>query len=160
MAAVSAVSASSTGMPAATSAPNTSSSRISVIGTDVASALPKFSESLIAWVTLASPDSAIRRSGCLACTPATACWRVVAAWFTSGTLPGTVNVTRALRPSFDTRAWPPEAGPPEDSGVRMPVASLGSAASAAATWDAAVRMAGSVAKVAPGAVAWMSTVSE
>ena len=33
------------------------------------------------------------------------------------------------------------------------------AASAAATWDAAWRMAGSVAKVAPGAVAWISTFS-
>jgi hypothetical protein len=41
----------------------------------------------------------------------------------------------------------------------MPVASLGSAASAVATWDAAARMAGSRAKVAPGAIAWMSTVS-
>ena len=48
MAAVSAVSASSTGMPAATSAPNTTSSRISVIGIEVASALLKFSEPLIA----------------------------------------------------------------------------------------------------------------
>ena len=165
MVAVSAVSASSTGMPAATSAPNTSSSRISVIGTDVASARPKFSEELIACVMLASPDSAIRRSGCRPCTPATACCKVVAACPTSGTLPGTLNVTRALRPSFDTRAVPPEDGPPEawppvDRGVRMPVASLGSAASAAATCEAAVRRAGSVAKVAPGAVAWMSTVSE
>ena len=82
MAAVSAVSASSTGMPAATSAPNTSSSRISVIGTEVASALLKFSELLIACPMLASPVSATRRSGCLACTPATACCRVVAAWST------------------------------------------------------------------------------
>jgi len=37
--AVSAVSASSTGMPAATSAPNTISSRISVTGTEIPSAL-------------------------------------------------------------------------------------------------------------------------
>ena len=80
MAAVSAVSASSTGMPAATSAPNTISSRISVIGTEVASALPKFSELLIAWLMLASPDSATRRSGCLAWMAATARWSVVAAW--------------------------------------------------------------------------------
>ena len=73
MAAVSAVTASSTGMPAATSAPNTISSRISVIGTEVASALLKFSELSIACPMLASPDSAMRRSGCFACTPATAC---------------------------------------------------------------------------------------
>ena len=106
MAAVSAVSASSTGMPAATSEPNTASIRISVIGTEVASALLKFSELLIACWMLASPVSATRRSGWLACTPATACWRVVTAWSMFVTLPGTWNVTRALCPSFDTRgAW-------------------------------------------------------
>src|SRR5258707_1190009 len=44
MEAVSAVTASSTGMPAATSAPNTISSRISVIGTEVASASLNFSK--------------------------------------------------------------------------------------------------------------------
>src|SRR5215470_7642778 len=153
-AAVRAVSASSTGRPAATSAPNTSSSRISVIGTEVASALPKFSELLIAWSMLASPVSAMRRSGCRACTPATACWSAVAAWSRSGTVPGTWNVTRALCPSLDTSDCPPP-----DSGVLMPVAYCGSAASAAATWDVACRMAGSVAKVAPGALAWISTVS-
>ena len=63
-------------------------------------------------------------------------------------------MTRALRPSFDTSAWPPA-----DSGVLMPVAYFGSAASDAATWLAAWRMAGSVAKVAPGVVAWISTFS-
>ena len=90
-------------MPAATSEPNTASIRSSVIGTEVTSALPKFSELLIACWMLASPVSATRRSGCLACTPATACWRVVAAWSMFLTLPGTWNVTRALCPSFDTR---------------------------------------------------------
>ena len=70
------------------------------------------------------------------------------------TLPGTPNVTRALRPSLDTSAWPPA-----DSGVLMPVAYVGNAASDAATWAAACRMAGSVAKVAPGVVAWISTLS-
>ena len=154
MAAVSAVTASSTGMPAATSAPNTSSSRISVIGTEVASALLKFSELLIACPMLASPDSAMRRSACFACTPATACCRVVAAWSTLLTLPGTLNVTSALRPSLDTSAWPPA-----DSGVLTPVAYFGNAASDAATWAAACRMAGSVAKVAPRDVAWISTFS-
>ena len=103
MAAVRAVSASSTGMPAATSAPNTSSSRISVIGIEVTSALLKFSEPLIAWVMLASPVSATRSPGWLACTAATACCREVTAWPMFGTLPGTWNVTRALCPSVDTR---------------------------------------------------------
>ena len=41
----------------------------------------------------------------------------------------------------------------------MCAAYCGMVASAAATWDAAVRMAGSVAKVAPGAAAWISTFS-
>ena len=154
MAAVSAVTASSTGMPAATSAPNTISSRISVIGTEVASALLKFSELSIACPMLASPDSAMRRSGCLAWTPATACCRVVAAWSTLLTLPGTSNVTSALRPSLDTSACSPG-----DSGVLMPVAYFGRAASDAATWRAAARIAGSVANVAPGVLAWISTVS-
>jgi len=106
MAAVSAVSASTTGMPAATSELNTPSSRISVIGTEVVSVLPKFSELSIACWMVASPVSATRRSGCLACTPATACWRVVTAWSMLVTFPGTWNVTRALRPSADTHgAW-------------------------------------------------------
>ena len=106
IAAVSAVSASSTGMPAATSEPNTASIRISVIGIEVTSALLKFSELLIACWMLASPVSATRRSGWLACTPATACCRVVTAWSMFVTLPGTWNVTRALCPSVDTRgAW-------------------------------------------------------
>src|SRR5215467_2736788 len=155
MAAVSAVSASRIGMPAATSAPKTTSSRISVIGTEVASALPKFSELLITWVMLASPDSAMRRSGCLACTAATARWSAVAALSTLLTLPGTLNVTRTLRLSRDTSDLPAA-----DSGVRIPVAYFGNAASDAATWFAAARMAGSVANVAPGFLAWMSTVSE
>ena len=50
-----------------------------MIGTEVASALPKFSELSIAWVMLASPDSATRRPGCLAWTAATARWSAVAA---------------------------------------------------------------------------------
>jgi hypothetical protein len=98
IAAVSAVSASSTGMPAATSEPNTASIKISVTGTEVTSALPKFSESLIACWMLASPDSATRRSGCLACTAATACCREVTAWPMLVTLPGTWNVTRWMIP--------------------------------------------------------------
>ena len=128
IAAVSAVTASRTGMPAATSAPNTTSSRISVIGTEVASALLKFSELLIAWDTLASPVSATRKSGWLAWTLATAPCRADTALSRFWTLPGTSNVMRALRPSFDTSAWPPA-----DSGVLMPVAYSGRRASDAAT---------------------------
>ena len=46
------VSASNSGMPAATRAPNTSSSRTSVMGTEVASALrkPRASTELMAWL--------------------------------------------------------------------------------------------------------------
>ena len=104
-------------------------------GTEIPSALLKFSALLIACWMLASPDSAMRRSGWRACTVATACWSAVAAWLTSATLPGTSKVTRALRPSFDTSDCPPA-----DSGVRMPAAYLGRADSAAATSLAACRM--------------------
>ena len=59
------VRASSTGMPAATSAPNTPTSRIRVSGSDVSVALPR---SLLIWLftacaRLASPPSATSRSG-------------------------------------------------------------------------------------------------
>ena len=77
----------------------------------------------------------MRRSGWRACTVATAFWSAVAAWLTSATLPGTSNVTRALRPSFDTSDCPPA-----DSGLRMPAAYFGRADSAAATSLAACRM--------------------
>jgi len=58
------VRASSTGMPAATSAPNTPTSRIRVSGSDVSVALPR---SLLIWLftaraRLASPPSATSRS--------------------------------------------------------------------------------------------------
>ena len=58
-----ALPASSTGMPAAISAPNTASSRISVIGTEVSSALWKSLPIIVlaAWSVLASPASATIR---------------------------------------------------------------------------------------------------
>jgi hypothetical protein len=56
--------ASSTGMPAATRAPNTTSSRISVIGTEVTSAWRKLSESSMVLTTLPSPASLMVRPGC------------------------------------------------------------------------------------------------
>ena len=74
MAAVTAVPASSNGMPAAISAPNTQSSSTSVIGTEVTSARRKseLMMLLVARSTLAWPDSATRRSGWAAWTAATA----------------------------------------------------------------------------------------
>ena len=84
------------------------------MGTEVASALLKFSAPLIASPMLASPVSATRRSAWSACTPATACCSAATALPGSVTLPGTWKVTRAVRPSFDTSALPPGC-----SGVRM-----------------------------------------
>ena len=71
---ITALPASSTGMPAAISAPNTASSRISVIGTEVTSALWKSLPIIVlaAWSVLASPASATRNPGWAACTRATA----------------------------------------------------------------------------------------
>ena len=155
-AAMTAVTASSTGMPAATSAPNTTSSRISVTGMEVASALRKSLPTalLTAAEMLASPVSATTRSGCSACTAATACCAGWTADVASSGLPGTVKVTSALRPSADTSAVLPDP-----SGERMSAADLGSALSAAATCRAAWRICGSDAKVAPADCAWISTLS-
>jgi hypothetical protein len=65
MAEITAVPASSSGMPAAISAPNTTSSRTSETGTDVISAFLKSwpVELLMARSTLAPPASAIFRPG-------------------------------------------------------------------------------------------------
>ncbi len=94
MALATAVPASNSGMPAATRAPNTSSSRISVIGTEVTSARRKslLTLVLIASLTLACPVSSIRRPGWRGPTAATAC---CAAGTAGAGLPATVNVTRA-----------------------------------------------------------------
>ena len=69
------VAASSSGMPAAISAPNTRTSRTSVIGTEVSSAFRKSEPepgALMARSALASPASWISRSGWRAWTAATA----------------------------------------------------------------------------------------
>ena len=68
------VTASSSGMPAAIRAPNTSSSKTSVIGTEVASAWrkPLSSTELMARAALASPPSATSSPGYCAWTAATA----------------------------------------------------------------------------------------
>ena len=152
-----AVMASSTGMLAATSVPNTMASRMRVSGSDVSAALPK---SLLIWLLiacprLASPPSATSRPGWLACTEATADSAGVTAVVTSAAGPGTVKVTSALRPLAETSAWPPGL-----SGELIPVAAAGSRDSAATTWLTAWRIAGSVANVAPGVRAWISTSSD
>ena len=63
-----AVAASSSGMPAAISAPNTATSRISVTGSEVISAWRKswLISELATRSSLASPASAISRPGCRA----------------------------------------------------------------------------------------------
>ncbi|MGH3069220.1 MAG: hypothetical protein ACRDNT_22765 [Streptosporangiaceae bacterium] len=65
-----------------------------------------------------------------------------------------VKVTRAERPSAETRDAPP--GP---SGERMSRAAPGRRPSAAVTGPAAWRSCGSLAKLAPAARAWISTSS-
>ena len=146
-------------MPAATRAPKTTSSKTSVIGTEVASAWRKFSELSIARRMLASPVSAMSRSGWLACTACTACWSAATAWSWLRTLPGTVNVTRALRPSADTSGRLSPCPAVRVSGEPMPAADLGSAARAVTSCRAACRMLASPANVLPGARAWISTTS-
>ena len=75
-----------------------------MIGTEVASALLKFSELLIACSMLASPDSAMRRSGWLRLHAGDRVLDGGRRLVDVGDVPGTSNVTRALRPSFDTSA--------------------------------------------------------
>ena len=154
MAAVTAVPASSSRMPAAISAPKTASSRISVTGTEVTSALRKSwpSCAFAARSALAAPASAMCSRGFPAAAAATARCAGSAAWSTFAELPGTVKVTSALRPSADTRprgAAPgrPAPGWPAPSGDRMSPAECGSAASTAVTCRTARRIAGSVRSV-------------
>jgi hypothetical protein len=140
------VPASTTGMPAAISAPNTASSRIRVIGTEVISALRKseFISELPTASVLALPASATSRPGYLAWTPATAAKSAATVVSARPCGPATRNVTRALRPSGETSVRPP--GP---SGEAMSLAARGSRPSAATTACAACRICGSLANVAP-----------
>ena len=72
--AMTAVNASSSGTPAATSAPNASSKMIRVTGREVMRALPKSSWTTLlicCWV-LASPNSPRVKPGCACSTSATA----------------------------------------------------------------------------------------
>ena len=156
MATVTAAIASSTGMPAAISDPNTTSSKISVTGTEVSSALWKSLPSAVptALSMLAPPASATRRPGNLTCTSATAACAGCTAVVELSGLPGTWNVTSALCPSADTRWLPP--GP---NGDRISDADFGRAASAATTWRVACRIVASVENWCPGVRAWISTLS-
>ena len=155
---ITALPASSTGMPAAISAPNTAISRISVIGTEVSSALWKswLITVLAAWSVLASPASRTSRPGWLACTRATAARSALTVLSALAFGPATWNVTRAVRPSAEISTWPPGL-----SGDRMSAAARGSRCSALTTSATAPRSAGSCTYVRPGPVprAWMSTLS-
>ena len=98
-----------------------------MIGTEVASALPKFSAASDrlsdARVTGLGDTGPVR-----AWTAATAPCRAVAAGLTSATLPGTLERDQGAVAVLRHQRWPPA-----DSGLLMPVASSGSADSAAAT---------------------------
>ena len=144
---ITALPASSTGMPAAISAPNTAISRISVIGTEVSSALWKswLITVLAAWSVLASPASWTSRPGWLACTRATAARSALTVLSALAFGPATWNVTRAVRPSAEISAWPPGL-----SGDRMSAAARGSRCSALTTSATAPRSAGSCTYELPG----------
>ena len=111
-----------------------------MIGTEVSSALRKSwpISALAARSVLASPASVTRTPGWRAWTRATAARSAPTAVSARECGPATWNVTRALRPLADTRAWPP--GP---SGDRMAPAAPGSWCSARTTSATAARIAGS-----------------
>src|SRR5215471_18678121 len=150
------VAASSSGMAAAISAPNTTTSRPSVIGIEVSSAFRKSAETspLMARSPLASPASAINRPRWRAWAAATAFRSGTTAWSMVPEFPGMVNVTRTLRPSAETSDLFPGL-----SGERMSTAARGRSRRAAATWLVAWRSSGSAAKVRPGDRDWISTLS-
>jgi hypothetical protein len=137
---ITALPASSTGMPAAISAPNTTISRISVIGTEVSSAWWKSwpISALAAWSVLASPASWTSRPGWLARTLATAARSALTVLSALAFGPATWKVTRAVRPSAEISARPPGL-----SGDRMSSAARGSRCSALTTSATAPRSAGS-----------------
>jgi hypothetical protein len=104
--AITAVSPSSSGTPAATSAPKASSRMTSVIGSESFSALPK--SSLNAWESaldaLAEPNSPTWTPGfarATRCTPSTIGEIASSAWVA---VPRSLNVTSTERPSRET--WP------------------------------------------------------
>ncbi len=106
---ITAVAARSSGMPAAMSAPNTTTSSTSETGTEVSSALRKSWEiSAVAVLSmLASPASATRRSGCFACTAATARSAGTTALSAFPTSPGIWKLTRTERLLAEISPTPP-----------------------------------------------------
>jgi hypothetical protein len=102
IAATTAVSARSTGIPAATAAPNAASRIASVIGIDRYSARLKSRPTLSSssFDALASPNSPTKYSGCAFCAPST-----VASTLPMSALSATWNCTRTERPSLEI--WPP-----------------------------------------------------
>ena len=135
---ITAVPASSSGMPAAISAPNTTSSRTSETGIEVTSAFLKSLPVMlpIARSTLAPPASSTFSPGWCAWTAATAFSAGTTAVSSLPGLPATLKVTSADRPL--TR-------PGVVSGDWMPAADPGTARSAATTSRTACRISGSLA---------------
>ncbi len=97
--------ASSTGTPAAISAPNAMTRMIRVTGSDSVSArLRSFWKNLsICAPTLASPNSSMRSSGCAFCAAATAASTGATRSPAVAALPVMLNWTSAEWPSLDTR---------------------------------------------------------
>ena len=140
---ITAVPASSSGMPAAISAPNTTSSRTSETGIEVTSAFLKSWPVMlpIARSTLAPPASSIFSPGWCAWTAATAFSAGTTAVSSLSGLPATLKVTSA-EPGFPGLAL---TRPGLVSGDSMPAADPGSARSAATTSRTACRISGSLA---------------
>ena len=95
---------SSSGMPAATRAPNAITRMISVIGTEVTSALAKSSENALpsALLALAPPNSSTRSCGfwCPALTTAASIGSMRSLALSES--PATLKLTSAERPSLET----------------------------------------------------------
>ena len=133
---ITAVAASSSGMPAAISAPNTTSSRTSETGTEVISAFLKSLPVLLlmARSTLAPPASPILSPGWCAWTAATALSAGTTALSSLSGLPATSKVTSVEFPLTRPRLV---------AGDWMSAAAAGSAFSAATTSRTACLISGS-----------------
>ena len=101
-----AVIASTSGRPAATSAPNATSRMSSVIGSDSVSARLKSSSKAFdsALSALAEPNCSMRSSGCACCVAAVVASDGSMRSATWSSSPGTLNDTTAERPSCEI--WP------------------------------------------------------
>ena len=101
---ITAVAPSSSGSPAATSAPNAISRITSVIGSERNSAFWKSSSnaSPISFSADASPNSPITTSGCCFCSAATAASGASTASLAVSSSPGSSKLTSTERPSSET----------------------------------------------------------